>query len=78
MTASVGVGGAKNKQAAEKHLLQLAASLDAQKISVVRQNEADLLYYANEPREGIGHLTVSIDLRFISTNRQTMLLHHNN
>jgi len=51
LTASVGVGGAKNRKSAQEHLMKLAANLDAQKIQIVRENEEDLVKYANEPKE---------------------------
>ncbi|XP_039613432.1 interferon-induced helicase C domain-containing protein 1 isoform X2 [Polypterus senegalus] len=49
LTASPGVGGAKNQQKAEEHILKICANLDASRIMTVRTNVSELQCKVKEP-----------------------------
>ncbi|XP_028662231.2 interferon-induced helicase C domain-containing protein 1 isoform X2 [Erpetoichthys calabaricus] len=49
LTASPGVGGAKNQQKAEEHILKICANLDASRIMTVRVNVSELQCKVKEP-----------------------------
>uniref|UniRef100_UPI00398F3DE4 interferon-induced helicase C domain-containing protein 1 n=1 Tax=Pristiophorus japonicus TaxID=55135 RepID=UPI00398F3DE4 len=49
LTASPGVGGAKNKRNAESHILQICANLDAYKIMTVQKHYAQLKDQVKDP-----------------------------
>ncbi|XP_029461469.1 interferon-induced helicase C domain-containing protein 1 isoform X2 [Rhinatrema bivittatum] len=53
LTASPGVGGAKNNQKAMEHILKICANLDAYKIMTVRGNEIQLNNQVKEPYKRI-------------------------
>ncbi|XP_078408403.1 interferon-induced helicase C domain-containing protein 1 [Cetorhinus maximus] len=49
LTASPGVGGAKNRKNAESHILQICANLDAYKIMTVKEHHAQLKDQVKDP-----------------------------
>ncbi|XP_003226281.2 interferon-induced helicase C domain-containing protein 1 isoform X1 [Anolis carolinensis] len=53
LTASPGVGGAKNHSKAEEHILKICANLDAYGITTVRTNDLGLNSQVKEPRKKI-------------------------
>nr|XP_006636679.1 PREDICTED: interferon-induced helicase C domain-containing protein 1 [Lepisosteus oculatus] len=53
LTASPGVGGAKNSQKAEEHILKICANLDAYKIMTVQINAGELGEKVKEPYKKI-------------------------
>ncbi|ELU14771.1 hypothetical protein CAPTEDRAFT_209996 [Capitella teleta] len=55
MTASVGVGKAKNEDDAIKHIIRLLANMDAHLVSVVDCKE-DLAFCVNKPQENLVYL----------------------
>ncbi|XP_076460838.1 ATP-dependent RNA helicase DHX58-like isoform X2 [Babylonia areolata] len=50
LTASVGVGKAKNQEQARRHILKLCAHLDAEHICTVTENTEQLARYSNDPK----------------------------
>jgi hypothetical protein len=53
LTASVGVGKAKNEDKAVEHIKQLMANLDAHVICTVQKNVGELRQHVSLPEEGI-------------------------
>ncbi|XP_043930713.1 interferon-induced helicase C domain-containing protein 1 [Protopterus annectens] len=53
LTASPGVGGAKNQKKAEEHILKICASLDAYKIMTVREYLQQLKNQVKEPSKNV-------------------------
>ncbi|GCC22021.1 hypothetical protein chiPu_0000405 [Chiloscyllium punctatum] len=49
LTASPGVGGAKNRKSAESHIIQICANLDAYKIMTVKEHYAQLKDQVKDP-----------------------------
>ncbi|XP_063174361.1 interferon-induced helicase C domain-containing protein 1 isoform X2 [Candoia aspera] len=49
LTASPGVGGAKNQSKAEEHILTICANLDADEIMTVQEHSLQLQHQAKEP-----------------------------
>ncbi len=50
LTASLGVGKGTDKQSeAVEHILKLAANMDAEELSVVKQNVVELGFFLNVP-----------------------------
>ncbi|XP_073244354.1 ATP-dependent RNA helicase DHX58-like isoform X4 [Porites lutea] len=49
LTASLGAGRAPSRDKAEEHIILVSANLDAEAISTVRENRAELQKYANIP-----------------------------
>ncbi|XP_041057704.1 interferon-induced helicase C domain-containing protein 1 isoform X2 [Carcharodon carcharias] len=49
LTASPGVGGARNRKNAESHILQICANLDAYKIMTVKEHHAQLKDQVKDP-----------------------------
>uniref|UniRef100_A0A8C5R5K7 RNA helicase n=1 Tax=Leptobrachium leishanense TaxID=445787 RepID=A0A8C5R5K7_9ANUR len=49
LTASPGVGGAKNSKKAEEHILKICANLDADNIMIVQENIDQLREHVKEP-----------------------------
>ena len=52
LTASVGVGKAKDVKGAVDHILKLCANLDAGKLCTVQEHRPELLSHTNRAREG--------------------------
>ena len=52
LTASVGVGKAKNLPEAVDHILKLCASLDAEKLRIVQEHRQELLSHTPRAHEG--------------------------
>ena len=53
LTASVGVGSARDLDKAREHILSLCANLDAvDGISIVVKHEEELKKFVNKPKEG--------------------------
>ncbi|XP_023931940.1 probable ATP-dependent RNA helicase DHX58 isoform X2 [Lingula anatina] len=53
LTASLGVGKAKNIESAKDHILRLCANLDTEVLSTVVQHENEMLQYVNVPKSDI-------------------------
>ena len=53
LTASVGVGKAKNVDQAVQHIKSLMANLDSEMICAVKNNMKELRSYVNVPDEGM-------------------------
>ena len=53
LTASVGVGKAKNTVDAQTHILRLCANLDAEKLCTVKKYRQQLMRHTPRPSEGI-------------------------
>ena len=49
LTASLGTGKASSVDRAEEHIILVSANLDTEAISTVRENQAELQKYANNP-----------------------------
>ena len=56
LTASLGTGKAPSRDRAEEHILLVCANLDAEAISTVRKNQAELKMYANVPKRETHHV----------------------
>ena len=52
LTASVGVGKARNQEKAVEHIKSLMANLDSQEISTVNNNMTELRQFVSMPEEG--------------------------
>ena len=52
LTASVGTGKAKDEEKVEKHIISLAANLDAHKIVTVVNESESLIQHTNTPEQG--------------------------
>lgn len=52
LTASVGVGNAKDITTTEEHICTLCSYLDIQAISTVRENKEELQRFINKPETG--------------------------
>lgn len=73
LTASVGVGKAKDKEKAKEHILRLCANLDADKVETVRENRQALAEKSNVPVLGMAilytnliHFCIHISAQFIA------------
>ena len=51
MTASLGVGGARNHSDAMRYVLKVCKNLDAVKIATVQEHRASLAEVENKPEE---------------------------
>ncbi|XP_054828583.1 interferon-induced helicase C domain-containing protein 1 [Eublepharis macularius] len=51
LTASPGVGGAKNHSKAEEHILKICANLDADRIMTVKDHASQLISQVKEPKK---------------------------
>ncbi|CAH3018864.1 unnamed protein product [Porites evermanni] len=56
LTASLGTGKASSVDRAEEHIILVSANLDAEAISTVRKNQAELKKYANVPERATHHV----------------------
>ncbi|NXW57640.1 DDX58 helicase, partial [Eurystomus gularis] len=64
LTASVGVGNAKNIKETIEHICTLCSYLDIQVISTVRENKQDLLRFRNKPETHVRWVKKRVQNRF--------------
>ncbi|NWU98269.1 DDX58 helicase, partial [Upupa epops] len=64
LTASIGVGNAKNMKDTVEHIWTLCASLDIQTISSVRKNKEDLQRFVNKPETDVRWVKMRVQNHF--------------
>lgn len=60
LTASVGVGKAKNEEKAMDWIFSMMANMDAEELCVVEENKAELAQHVNIPDQSTVHCSFSL------------------